>query len=267
MASLSFPDVSKVQRLGRNHGGYLGDRIDIAVTLAAIIASGTRHGWQMESMPAADGLELLAMQRCVAEPKRRIYLSSGVHGDEPAGPLAMQQLLEVNIWPPDADIWLCPCLNPRGLERNTRGNADGIDLNRDYRETSSAEVRVHKQWLERQPAFDLALCLHEDWEAHGFYVYEISADDRESIAHRIVTAVAPVCPIDRSSEIDGWPAREGVIIPHANFDERPLWPEALYLRRTKTRHTCTLEAPSDFALELRVAALVTGVGAALGGRT
>lgn len=216
----------------------------------------------MEQLPVGDGLGLLVMRRTVPGAARRFYLSSGIHGDEPAGPLAVRQLIEENRWPADADLWLCPCLNPRGFERNTRGNADGIDLNRDYRETRSAEVRAHKQWLDRQPNFDLTLCLHEDWEADGFYVYEIIADDRAPLARRIVAAVESICPIDRSTEIDGWPAHDGVIIPQVDFDERPLWPEALYLRRTKTPHTCTLEAPSDFPLPTRVSALVTGVRAA-----
>jgi hypothetical protein len=40
---------------------------------------------------------------------------------------------------------------------------------------------------------------------------------------------------------------------------RPQWPEAFWLLRNKTRHSYTLEAPSDFPLETRVAALVTAV--------
>jgi hypothetical protein len=40
---------------------------------------------------------------------------------------------------------------------------------------------------------------------------------------------------------------------------RPQWPEALWLLRNKTRHSYTLEAPSDFPLAARVAALATAV--------
>ena len=45
--------------------------------------------------------------------------------------------------------------------------------------------------------------------------------------------------------------------------ERPLWPEALYLITEKSRQGYTLEAPSDFPLQARVNALVAGVNAAL----
>ena len=64
--------------------------------------------------------------------------------------------------PIDAALWLCPCLNPTGFPLNRRENAEGIDLNRDYRHLQSAEVRAHIDWLGRQPFFDLTLCLHED---------------------------------------------------------------------------------------------------------
>ena len=30
------------------------------------------------------------------------------------------------------------------------------------------------RWLARQPNFDLAVCVHEDWESVGFYLYELN---------------------------------------------------------------------------------------------
>ncbi len=100
----------------------------------------------------------------------RVYISTGIHGDEPAGPLAALQLLQEDCWPKDAALWMCPCLNPTGFPLNRRENAQGIDLNRDYRHLETAEVQAHTSWLQRQPAFDLTLCLHEDWESRGFYI-------------------------------------------------------------------------------------------------
>jgi hypothetical protein len=44
---------------------------------------------------------------------------------------------------------------------------------------------------------------------------------------------------------------------------RPQWPEAFFLLNHKTRLSYTLEAPSDFPLSIRVAALVQGVKAAV----
>jgi predicted deacylase len=185
-----------------------------------------------------------------------------MHGDEPAGPLAALQLIQKNIWPESAEIFLLPCLNPAGFALNKRENADGIDLNRDYRNPKSAEVRAHIAWLERQPKFDLYLCLHEDWESHGFYVYEQNPDSKPSPAEKMIKAVQKICPIELSETIEGRAAKGGIVRPAILPHERPDWPEAFYLIARKSRQGYTLEAPSDFPLQTRVDALVTGVNAA-----
>ena len=127
----------------------------------------------------------------------------------------------------------------------------------------SAEVRAHVAWLEKQPRFDLCLCLHEDWEAHGFYVYELNPDRQPSLAEAIVARVARVCPLDLSSVIEGREAQGGIIRPNLDPLSRPQWPEAFWLLTHKTRLSYTLEAPSDFPLSVRISALVSGVNAAL----
>jgi hypothetical protein len=154
-------------------------------------------------------------------------------------------------------------LNPAGFTLNRRENAGGIDLNRDYRNPQSAEVRAHTAWLEQQPQFDFYLCLHEDWESRGFYLYEQNPDGRLSLAERIITAVREICPIDESEIIEGRVAQGGIIRPAIQPHERPDWPEAFYLIVNKSRQGYTLEAPSDFPLQMRVNALVAGVNAAV----
>jgi hypothetical protein len=61
--------------------------------------------------------------------------------------------------------------------------------------------------------------------------------------------------VDTSPVIEDWPAQNGVIRPNLNPAERPQWPEAIYLITHKTRQSYTMEAPSDFPLPARVAAL------------
>jgi predicted deacylase len=207
----------------------------------------------------------MALRRPVPSPRRRVYISTGIHGDEPAGPLAALQLVRENPWPGDAALWLCPCLNPSGFPLNRRENSAGIDLNRDYRHLQSAEAGAHVEWLGRQPEFDLALCLHEDWESRGFYLYELNPDRRPAPAESIIASVAAVCPVDPSPVIEGRPAQNGIIRPAGDPMDRPRWPEAIYLiGHNKTRLCYTFEAPSDFPLPVRVAALVAAVRAALG---
>jgi hypothetical protein len=248
-----------MERLGRNRGGYFGETIDLPVVLRDDLEAARRFGWEIDEVPVSEGLDLLAFRRHVRDPRKRFYLSTGIHGDEPAGPLAVRQLLQENRWSDHADFWVCPCLNPTGFPINRRENFEGVDLNRDYRDRRSAEVRAHIAWLEKQPDFDLTLCLHEDWESHGFYVYEVNPDREPSLGEKIIASVAQVCPIDLSPVIEDRPAQGGVIRPDIDPSKRPQWPEAFYLVMNKTRHSYTLEAPSDFPLAVRVAALVAAV--------
>jgi protein MpaA len=260
-------EILRVQKLGKNHGGYHGETIEIAAVLGKAESAARRHGWATEAFHEASGFKWLALHRQPEirsqDSEVRIYISAGIHGDEPAGPLAALRLLQENRWPVNAEIFLLPCLNPIGFTQNRRENAGGIDLNRDYRHSQSAEARAHIAWLERQGGFDFYLCLHEDWEAHGFYLYEQNPEGRTPLAEKIVAAVQAVCPIDRSEIIEGRAARGGIIRPNLSPWERPDWPEAFYLISHKSRQGCTLEAPSDFPLATRVEALVTAVSAAL----
>jgi len=252
-----------MQHLGLNHRGYAGETIDIQAVLRDGLQAAHRHGWETEPIVVSPELSLLTFHRSGSRPSQRVYLSTGIHGDEPAGPLAMRQLLQENRWPGKAELWLCPCLNPTGFPLNRRENAQGQDLNRDYRHLQTPEVRAHTTWLARQPAFDLTILLHEDWEARGFYLYELNPDRQPSLAETMVAAVAPVCPIDPSPLIEGRSAQGGIIRPDLNPATRPQWPEAFYLVQTKSRLSYTLEAPSDFPLATRVGALVAAVHAAL----
>jgi len=269
---------SSIERLGKNINGYFGERIDIQRVLRECVDAARAHGWSTEFLDtdghgrtrtdtdwAVQQTDLLTMRRTGGSQGTglRVYISAGIHGDEPAGPLAVLQLLKENQWPANIDFWMCPCLNPSGFELNRRENRDGIDLNRQYHHATAAETRAHIGWLQHQPDFHLCLCLHEDWEAHGFYVYELNPDQQPSLAEGMVAAVADVGPIDRSEIIEGRAAQNGIIRPSVDPRSRPQWPEAFYLLTHKTRLSYTLEAPSDFPLSVRVAAVVRAVRTAI----
>lgn len=252
-----------MKRLEKNTQGYRGETIDIRSVLDDTLHAARRAGWQIEMIEANPTCRLPALHRPAAQPSATVYLSTGIHGDEPAGPLAVRQLLQDDQWPDELTFWLCPCLNPTGFPLNKRENAHGADLNRDYRHLRTDEIRAHISWLNQRPPFDLTLCLHEDWEAHGFYLYELNPDRQPSLAEDIIRRVAEVCPIDPSPEIESRPAQNGIIRPNLDPASRPEWPEAFFLIQHKTRLSYTLEAPSDFPLITRVAALVAAVRAAL----
>lgn len=224
------------------------------------------RGFRVEHFGAINGVPQLALSRRTPGPRPRIYLSAGIHGDEPAPPLALLDLLETGFFDARA-VWLiCPLLNPAGFLACTRGNGAGLDLNRDYRHQVSDEIRAHARWLNAQPNFDLALCLHEDWEAQGFYLYEITSQPHPHLARDIVRAVAPTCPIETAATIDGRNVTEpGIIHPVPDPQLRDQWPESIYLHAHHTPLGYTLETPSSRPIEQRIAAQRAAVAAAVAG--
>jgi protein MpaA len=198
---------------------------------------------------------------------RRIYLSAGIHGDEPAGPLALLELLQGGFFNDELHWILCPALNPSGLAVGTRENAEGLDLNRDYWLRETLEVAAHAAWLDEKVSPDLFISLHEDWETTGFYFYEINLhEDQPERAGRILDAVRDWFAPESGPEIDGHDVRADGWIYHAAEPDLPEgWPEAIYLAKTGCPISFTFETPSRAALHLRVAAHAAAVKALCGG--
>src|SRR5258705_13433257 len=93
------------QRLGKNIGSYQGETIDVHKLLEDVQEVAVKTGWERVPMRAAEPGEpdeqLLAFQKIAKQPREHVYISSGMHGDEPAGPLALLRLFEEDEWPSD----------------------------------------------------------------------------------------------------------------------------------------------------------------------
>ena len=238
--------------------------IDPPAFAARIEAAGRANGFRVERFGEVGGTPLLALTRRTRGPRPRIYLSAGIHGDEPAPPLALLDLVERGVLDARAVWFVCPLLNPAGFNCRTRENAEGLDLNRDYKALRSFEIQAHARWLQRQPNFDVTFHLHEDWEAHGFYLYELGNTSGRSLARTMIDTVAATFPIETATVIDGREVAErGIIRPIADPSLRESWPESIYLRAHHTQLGYTIETPSTLPLALRIAALTTAVEAAL----
>jgi len=185
-----------------------------------------------------------------------IYLSAGIHGDEPAGPQAILELLVANEFSSEYTYYLCPVLNPFGLSQGIRENAQGIDLNRDYRDFRSPEIQAHRDWFEQSGIRSLSQCihLHEDWESRGFYLYELNFHQAASLAPRILQAVSEHMPIETATEIDGRPAQAGIIRPESIPEIEEGHPEAIYFQQKFGGLNYTLETPSALSIRSRVEA-------------
>ena len=105
---------------------------------------------------------------------RRVLISGGIHGDEPAGVETICAFLENKLYINFLKVWeftLLPCINPSGFEAGTRHNQDDIDLNRKFKEDQvPREVAFVKSILD-QP-YHLDLELHEDVDSSGYYLYQ-----------------------------------------------------------------------------------------------
>jgi protein MpaA len=247
-----------MERLRKNLGRYHGEMIDIDALQRDADRLAKAADWERDTFLDIPEITLRAYRRPSPKSGRNIYISAGIHGDEPSGPVSVLRFLEENRWP-DANLWLVPCLNPTGFRRSTRENADGVDLNRDYRHITTPEVKAHTEWLQDQPPFDLTLLLHEDWEANGFYVYEVNPENRLSFAEPMVEAVSALCPIETAELVDNFTCNAGIIRPAIKPEDRPQWAEAIYLIVNKSRQSYTVETPSDYPLASRVKAHVSAL--------
>jgi len=210
------------------------------------------RGFESEMFGEVGGFPLLASSK--GDPSQpSIYLSSGIHGDEPSGPQALLGLLNEDFFD-DRFHWLiCPTLNPTGLEAGTRENSRGIDLNRDYCLCESEEVSSHLAWLKEQEIPQLFLSLHEDWESSGFYYYEINLGGAVPDYQELLAAAAPYFPPEPESLIDGHEVTEPGWIHHSEHPDLPEgWPEAIYLAKMGCPISLTFETPSSMVLRKRV---------------
>ncbi len=211
-------------------------------------------GFIRENFGEIQSFALNAYRR--ADPSRspRVYLSAGIHGDEPAPPWALLNLMREGFFDTRCTWFLCPMLNPTGFAARTRENHAKVDLNRDYKSPQSTEAAQHITWLRQQPQFDLVICLHEDWESTGFYLYELNPDQRSTLANAMIRAARTLMPIEAATIIDGREIDEpGIIRPIADPLLRETWPEAIYLRNFHSTLNYTIETPSALPLDLRIA--------------
>jgi protein MpaA len=224
-------------------------------------------GWDIHYLTPCPSSTRPWLQRKATSPETapNLYLSAGIHGDEISGPSALLELVRRPGYFADFNTTLFPILNPEGLRRNVRENFEGIDLNRDYRDTQSAEIASHIEALKQLGRFDGAMFLHEDFEGIGAYLYELNDTLAPGLGVEIITAMGRHVPIDLRPVIEEAPSIGGVIDRRSliekfgAIEDRPDWPEAIYLTQNHTRACYTTETPKPFPLEARVQAQIAAV--------
>ena len=185
-----------------------------------------------------------------------LYFSAGIHGDEPAGVVGLLQWAERNLeYLRSQNVVILPCLNPWGLARNSRSDANGRDLNRSF---GDAGVSPVKEWLEfvEGREFRVAVMLHEDYDAQGAYLYELTRRGSRD-GERLLAGVDPVIGRQEGTA-DGRRLEGGVLRRTRGIREIAEdidgMPEAIHLYMNHARIALTFETPSEFSIFRRVEA-------------
>ncbi|HRQ90049.1 MAG TPA: M14 family metallocarboxypeptidase, partial [Bacteroidia bacterium] len=186
-----------------------------------------------------------------------LYLSAGVHGDECAPVWALLEWAESS---PEIlrtrPVVLFPCLNPVGLIENTRRDGLGTDLNRCFEDASHPVIGAWQTFLSGR-RFDTAINLHEDYDASGIYLYELTR--QESRGEALLAACESLIPREPAPTIDGSPFTKGLLVRTEHVEqvvEEQLgggYPEAIFLFFHHAATSHTFETPSELDLSRRIA--------------
>jgi hypothetical protein len=186
-----------------------------------------------------------------------IYISAGIHGDEPAATEALITWAEKNTrLLTRRPFFLVPCINPWGLANNSRVDSRKRDLNRAFQNDAIPEIAALKRAMGSR-RLSLGLTLHEDYDGQGIYIYEIRGAC-PYWGEALLEAAAPHVPADLRPVIEGRESVGGLVRPVLDmkiFEEMGL-PEAVYLRLQGCPRVFTIETPSEYGLDRRVRAHV-----------
>ena len=176
-----------------------------------------------------------------------IYLSAGVHGDEPAAVLGLIEWAEKNITLIARHPFLIiPVFSPWSFAHNRRHDADDHDPNRNFNIPAYGFMQSWQNFIGDRK-LRLALTLHEDYDANGNYVYELS-NRNEFRAEAYLTAASQTIPPDTGKTIEGMSANNGIIRRKRGIPDMPGQPEAIVLHVAGAKVTMTFETPSEYSL-------------------
>ncbi len=148
-------------------------------------------------------------------PPIRLGLFAGIHGDEPAGCVALVEFLIELLHQPEValgyDLVVYPLCNPTGYEDGTRFSRAGVDLNREFwRSSLQPEVRILEAEL-RAHRFDGLITLHADDTCEGIYGYAHGRLLNEELLRPALSACAGILKRDTRALIDGFAATESIL--------------------------------------------------------
>jgi murein peptide amidase A len=227
----------------------------------------SRSGWRVKQVGEVWNYPWFTVERIVKQSAPVVFLSGGMHGEEPAGVEGVLQWLERHDWARWRVNWfVLPCINPYGWERNQRTNAQRRDINRQFRHSSAAPEAELIKGLVKNKEFLFSMEFHEDVDAAGYYLYELRREP-PFVGEKILRGVGKVIHINPDRIIDGRAATGRGLIRRqpdaAALNLRQRWPMAYHLFLNCTGHVLGSETPVTVPLEQRARAHQVGLKTAL----
>ena len=221
-----------------------------------------KSGVKGQVFATGDDFDLMCFRSPALKNSGGIYLSAGIHGDEPAATEGLYQWAELH-GPVlrELPVIIFPCLNPWGLVHNRRTDSQNCDLNRCYHLNDIPRIQAQKELL-RGHTFRLAMCLHEDYDAQGVYLYEIRKK-LTTFGKELLSAAGYYIPIDMRRVIEGRRAEQGWIARRLNPKKLPFLAEAVYVSFNHSERTITPETPSEYDLSKRIEAQIAMIQRAI----
>lgn len=124
-----------------------------------------------------DGRPITAVETGDPDTQNKTLVVGCIHGNERAGIAIAKRLISTGP-PAETDLWIITNLNPDGAAAGTRGNANGVDLNRNFpwhwrklagtyysgpRPLSEPETRIAHRLIERvRPSVSIWFHQHLD---------------------------------------------------------------------------------------------------------
>lgn len=198
----------------RSISGLLAPLDEIAADSASLIAN---HEARFES----DGRVYVLPRYLFIGPQGgdapiRVGVFAAIHGDEPEGAHAVVRFVHFLESHPDVargySLSIYPLCNPTGFEDNTRLSRRGRDLNREFWKSSAEpEVRLLQAEIISR-SFHGIISLHTDDTSQGFYGIVRGATLTRHLIEPALAAAESFLPRDERPTIDGFAARNGVIL-------------------------------------------------------
>jgi predicted deacylase len=179
---------------------------------------------------------------------------AGIHGDEPAGTVALMRLAEIIVRNPRLaegyHLHFYPVCNPGGFNCRSRFSVSGQDLNREFwRGSVEPEVQILESEIQRH-AFQGLISFHSDDTSTGLYGFVRGRVLARSLLEPAMAEAEKFLPRNLNAVIDGFAADKGIITEC--YDGILTSPPKL----ANTPFEVIFETPHHAALEKQVDAFV-----------